>query len=111
MLDGNKIWVGTGNLNAEDGSPENRCYLLLNQANRHGIISGASGTGKTVTLKLLAEGFSQAGVPTFMADVKGDVAVMAQAGLNTRAHAICFSMPVDQIAGFRLTRPGEEDEE
>ena len=36
---------------------------------------------------------------------------MAQAGLNTRAHAICFSMPVDQIAGFRLTRPGEEDEE
>ena len=54
MLDGNKIWVGTGNLNAEDGTPENRCYLLLNQANRHGIISGASGTGKTVTLKLLA---------------------------------------------------------
>ena len=58
MLDGNKIWVGTGNLNAEDGTPENRCYLLLNQANRHGIISGASGTGKTVTLKLLAEGYS-----------------------------------------------------
>ncbi len=83
MLDGNKIWVGTGNLKAEDGTPENRCYLLLNQANRHGIISGASGTGKTVTLKLLAEGFSQAGVPTFMADVKGDVTGMAQAGDDT----------------------------
>lgn len=80
MLDGNKIWMGTGNLAAEDGSPENRCYLLLNQANRHGIISGASGTGKTVTLKVMAEGFSQAGVPVFMADVKGDVTGMAQAG-------------------------------
>ncbi len=83
MLDGNKIWMGTGNLQAEDGTPENRCYLLLNQANRHGIISGASGTGKTVTLKVMAEGFSQAGVPVFMADVKGDVTGMAQAGDDT----------------------------
>ena len=83
MLDGNKIWIGTSNLAAEDATPENRCYLLLNQANRHGIISGASGTGKTVTLKVLAEGFSQAGVPVFMADVKGDVTGMAQAGDST----------------------------
>jgi DNA helicase HerA-like ATPase len=59
------------------------CYLLLNQANRHGIIAGASGTGKTVTLKVMAEGFSKAGVPVFMADVKGDVTGMAQAGEMT----------------------------
>ena len=83
MLDGNKIWMGTGNVNPEDRAGENRCYLLLNQANRHGIISGASGTGKTVTLKVMAEGFSKAGVPVFMADVKGDVTGMAQAGDNT----------------------------
>lgn len=74
MLLDNKIWVAQG---------ENPCYLLLNQANRHGIISGASGTGKTVTLKLIAEGFSQAGVPVFMADVKGDVTGMCQAGEDT----------------------------
>ena len=74
MLTGDRIWVGTG---------ENRCCLLLNQANRHGIISGASGTGKTVTLKVIAEGFSQAGVPVFMADVKGDVTGMCQPGADT----------------------------
>ncbi len=71
MLAEDKIWVAQG---------DNPCYLLLNQANRHGLIAGASGTGKTVTLKVLAEGFSQAGVPVFMADVKGDVTGMAQAG-------------------------------
>ncbi len=53
------------------------------RANRHGIIAGASGTGKTVTLKVLAEGFSKAGVPVFMADVKGDVTGIAQAGDDT----------------------------
>ena len=55
------------------------CYLLLNQANRHGLVAGASGTGKTVTVKALAQGFSQAGVPVFVADVKGDLTGMAQA--------------------------------
>ncbi|MCI8469453.1 MAG: DUF853 family protein [Eggerthellaceae bacterium] len=63
-----------------DGTPSDvACHLLLDQANRHGLIAGASGTGKTVTLKVMAEGFSQAGVPVFMADVKGDVTGMAQA--------------------------------
>ena len=62
---------------------ENPCYLLLNQANRHGLIAGASGTGKTVTFKVMAEGFSQAGVPVFMADVKGDVTGMCQAGVDS----------------------------
>ena len=62
------------------GSPlDVACLLRLDQANRHGLIAGASGTGKTVTLKVMAEGFSQAGVPVFMADVKGDVTGMAQA--------------------------------
>ena len=54
--------------------------LLLNRANRHGIIAGATGTGKTVTLQILAEGFSNAGVPVFCADVKGDLSGLAKAG-------------------------------
>ncbi|MEY8461108.1 helicase HerA-like domain-containing protein [Eggerthellaceae bacterium 24-137] len=76
MLENDRIKVAQG---------ENPCYLLLNQANRHGLIAGASGTGKTVTLKVLAEGFSRAGVPVFMADVKGDVTGIAQAGEDTAA--------------------------
>ncbi|MBQ9059098.1 MAG: DUF853 family protein [Atopobiaceae bacterium] len=71
MLINNKIWLAQGNA---------ACCLLLNQANRHGFIAGASGTGKTVTSKVMAEGFSQAGIPVFMADVKGDMTGMAQAG-------------------------------
>jgi len=54
--------------------------LLPNLANRHGLITGATGTGKTVTLQTLAEQFSRAGVPVFMADVKGDLSGMAKAG-------------------------------
>jgi DNA helicase HerA-like ATPase len=55
-------------------------YLLLKYGNRHGLITGATGTGKTVTLQGLAEGFSRAGVPVFVADVKGDVAGIAMGG-------------------------------
>ncbi|MBB3809119.1 helicase HerA-like domain-containing protein [Pseudochelatococcus contaminans] len=54
--------------------------LLLKRANRHGLITGATGTGKTVTLQVLAEGFSNAGVPVFAADVKGDLAGLAADG-------------------------------
>ena len=54
--------------------------LVLRRANRHGLIAGATGTGKTVTLQGLAEGFSRAGVPVFLADVKGDIAGMAMTG-------------------------------
>lgn len=54
--------------------------LLLKYGNRHGLIAGATGTGKTVTLQILAEGFSAAGVPVFMADVKGDLSGLAAAG-------------------------------
>lgn len=53
--------------------------ILPNMANRHGLIAGATGTGKTVTLQTLAEGFSKIGVPVFMADVKGDLSGMSQA--------------------------------
>ncbi|MFN3937148.1 MAG: helicase HerA-like domain-containing protein [Gemmobacter sp.] len=55
-------------------------HLLLRMANRHGLIAGATGTGKTVTLQILAEGFSAAGVPVFLADVKGDLAGLALPG-------------------------------
>lgn len=55
-------------------------FLLPEMANRHGLITGATGTGKTVTLQRLAERFSQIGVPVFMADVKGDLSGMAKAG-------------------------------
>lgn len=57
--------------------------LLPSMANRHGLIAGATGTGKTVTLRTLAEGFSRRGVPVFMADVKGDLAGLAAAGQET----------------------------
>jgi DNA helicase HerA-like ATPase len=56
------------------------CALRLGYANRHGLITGATGTGKTVTLQTLAEGFASAGVPVFMADVKGDLAGLSQTG-------------------------------
>lgn len=56
------------------------CLLLPDKANRHGLITGATGTGKTVTLQTLAEGFSRIGVPVFVADVKGDLTGISQAG-------------------------------
>ncbi|HNC41228.1 MAG TPA: ATPase, T2SS/T4P/T4SS family, partial [Nitrosomonas sp.] len=54
--------------------------LLLSMANRHGLIAGATGTGKTVTLQTLSEQFSQAGVSVFMADIKGDLSGLSQKG-------------------------------
>lgn len=72
MADEAGIFIG-----AAEGSPQ---QLLLRRANRHGLIAGATGTGKTVTLQGLAEGFSAAGVPVFLADVKGDLAGIAMAG-------------------------------
>ncbi len=77
----NAIFIGKGE------APQS---LALKYANRHGLIAGATGTGKTVTLQILAEGFSKAGVPVFAADVKGDLSGIAAAGakkdfLNERA--------------------------
>lgn len=67
-------------------------HLLLNRANRHGLVAGATGTGKTVTLQILAQGFSNAGVPVFCADIKGDLSGIAASGseshkLHKKLHA------------------------
>ena len=56
------------------------CFLLPALANRHGLITGATGTGKTITLQTMAENFSRIGVPVFMADVKGDLTGISQPG-------------------------------
>ncbi len=56
------------------------CFLLPDKANRHGLITGATGTGKTITLQRLGESFSRIGVPVFMADIKGDLTGISQAG-------------------------------
>ena len=82
------IFVGGGG----EGQAEAQ-RLMLALANRHGLIAGATGTGKTITMQILAEGFAQAGVPVFLTDVKGDVAGMSQpgiprGGLERRAEAI-----------------------
>jgi DNA helicase HerA-like ATPase len=70
------------NVNATDpillGKGENLQYLLPAFGNRHGLVTGATGTGKTVTLQVIAEGFSRIGVPVFLADVKGDLAGLSQ---------------------------------
>jgi uncharacterized protein len=75
--------------------------LLLKYGNRHGLIAGATGTGKTVTLQVLAEGFSAAGVPVFMADVKGDLAGIAASGSETSKLHEAFVKRSAQI-GFDL---------
>ena len=62
------------------GSEAGQVFLQPRYANRHGLVAGATGTGKTVTLQCLAEGFSDLGVPVFMADVKGDISGMSQPG-------------------------------
>ncbi|WP_066529133.1 helicase HerA-like domain-containing protein [Erythrobacter sp. CCH5-A1] len=74
------IYLGLG----ADGS---RQTLLLGRSNRHGLIAGATGTGKTVTLQGIAESFSAAGVPVFLADVKGDLSGIAMPGSPTFKHA------------------------
>ena len=75
-------------------------YLLLKYANRHGLIAGATGTGKTVTLQTIAEGFSAYGVPVFMADVKGDLSGVSQAGGdNPRALERARQLGIDGYGG------------
>lgn len=72
-----KLWVLK---DADDGS---RVSILPKMANRHGLIAGATGTGKTVSLKVLAESFSEMGVPVFLSDVKGDLAGCCEAGADS----------------------------
>src|SRR5262245_46576980 len=69
MADSDSIFLGKG---------EGPQSLNLAVANRHGLIAGATGTGKTSTLRVMAEGFSRAGVPVFVADIKGDLAGLCQ---------------------------------
>src|SRR5215469_9644035 len=77
-------------------------FFALPFANRHGLISGATGTGKTVTLQMLAEGLSRAGVSVFAADIKGDLSGIAQMGeakeaFVSRAKALGFDYEPDQF--------------
>ncbi len=65
------------------GNTNGQVSLLSHMANRHGLIAGATGTGKTVTLQTLAEGFSRAGVPVFVTDIKGDLSGIARAGSSS----------------------------
>ena len=89
-----EIFLGLGG-NGEDQ------HLALSRANRHGLIAGATGTGKTVTLQGLAESFSSEGVPVFVADVKGDLSGIAMPGSPTFKHA-------DKLEG-RAAELGMED--
>ena len=65
---------------SSDGAAPQQELLLWSRANRHGVIAGATGTGKTVTLQIMAQGFSERGVPVFCADVKGDLSGVSQIG-------------------------------
>src|SRR6476659_10266792 len=88
-----KIFVGKG---------EQTAWLSLALANRHGLVTGATGTGKTVTLQVMAEGFSRAGVPVFAADIKGDLSGIAEPGeakdfLVKRATDVGFKYQTDEF--------------
>jgi len=78
MPQDSQIFVGASR-NPDDSLNKNE-YLTLKFGNRHGLVTGATGTGKTVTLQVLAEGFSKAGVPVFCADIKGDLSGIAAKG-------------------------------
>lgn len=94
MLEQGKIYLGTSR--KPDDTINEPEYLDLRYGNRHGLVTGATGTGKTVTLQVLAEGFSNAGVPVFCADIKGDLSGIAAMGeekdfLMKRAKDIGFA--------------------
>ena len=92
LQDQHKVWIATG---------DTPIYLGPSMANRHGLIAGATGTGKTVTLKVLAESFSDMGVPVFLADIKGDLSGMAEMGKETKH--IRRSIDNMNIQGFDYT--------
>ena len=89
-----KIFIGKG---------EQPAWLTLGLANRHGLVTGATGTGKTVSLQVMAEGFARAGVPVFAADIKGDLSGIAEVGeakdfILKRAEDMGLSFQVDQFS-------------
>ena len=78
MFTDGMLWIGQAQNESKD-----RVLIIPKMANRHGLIAGATGTGKTITLKVMAESFSDCGVPVFLADVKGDVASISQPGTDS----------------------------
>jgi hypothetical protein len=84
------------------GKEQETAWLTLALANRHGLVTGATGTGKTVSLQVMAEGFARAGVPVFAADIKGDLSGVAETGapneaLLKRAKAMGLKLQPDQF--------------
>ena len=99
-----KIFVGKG---------EQAAWLTLALANRHGLVTGATGTGKTVSLQVMAEGFARAGVPVFAADIKGDLSGIAEVGeakdfLVKRAAGMGLTFQPDQFSTVFWDVFGEE---
>ena len=101
-----KVFIGGGGEGYSD--PQG---LALKYANRHGLIAGATGTGKTVTLQILAEGFSAAGVPVFLSDVKGDLSGLRTGRANTslldpvQVEVYGAMMPLNQVATVNAPEP------
>ena len=91
MADTTTIFIGAGEGGADPQA------LELKRANRHGLIAGATGTGKTVTIQGIIDGLSQAGVPCFVADVKGDLSGLAMAGSPTAKNADVFAARAREI--------------
>jgi DNA helicase HerA-like ATPase len=90
----------------QQGTASVQCFLRPDKANRHGLITGATGTGKTITLQTLAEGFSRLGVPVFMADIKGDLTGIAQAGKSTEKLTKVLTeraLPAPEFVAFPTT--------
>src|SRR6266700_4212209 len=89
-----KIFIGKG---------QEMAWLTLALANRHGLVTGATGTGKTVSLQVMAEGFARAGVPVFAADIKGDLSGIAEIGeakdfIVKRANEMNLAFQPDQFS-------------
>lgn len=100
MLLDNKIYIGNA-----DGE---KVFINLGKANRHGLIAGATGTGKTTTLRVMAESFSNAGVPVFLADAKGDLATLCQPGtmsepVQKRVDAMGLAADGFQLQSYPVT--------
>lgn len=96
----NQIYIGS-NISSPNGEPIPD-YLLLSQATRHGMIAGATGTGKTITLQILAENLSKKGVPVFCTDIKGDLAGLSVAGTYNDAivqRAAALGLQLESPAG------------